>query len=206
MSRAAVLQALREADGPTTAAVLADRLDVHVNTVRFHLDHLVEAGRVESAPLAQKGAPGRPPLAYRIIPRMNPSGPRRFVELAQVLVADLAEEPDARGRAVGLGRTWGRRVAAEGAVGSGVDALVDVLDDLDFAPEPADGPASTIRLRHCPFLELTEERTDVVCPMHLGLMQGVLQEWGSDVTVTDLEAFVEPDLCLVHVTEPEEPR
>lgn len=205
MSRAAVLQALRESDGPTTAAVLADRLDVHVNTVRFHLDHLVEAGHVESAPLAQR-TPGRPPLAYRIIPRMDPSGPRRFVELARVLVADLAEDPDVRGRALELGRAWGRRVAAGPAATSGTEALVDVLDELDFAPEPADGPVSTLRLRHCPFLELTEERTDVVCPMHLGLMQGVLQEWGSDVMVTDLEAFVEPDLCLVHVTEPEESR
>jgi len=205
MSRAAVLQALREAGEPTTAAVLADRLGVHVNTVRFHLDHLVDTGQVESAPQAQR-IPGRPPLAYRIIPRMDPSGPRRFVELAQVLVADLAEEPDARDRAVELGRTWGRRVAAGRAATAGTEALVDVLDDLDFAPEPADGPTSTLRLHHCPFLELTEERTDVVCPMHLGLMQGVLQEWGSDVMVTDLDAFVEPDLCLVHVTEPEESR
>jgi predicted ArsR family transcriptional regulator len=29
-----------------------------------------------------------------------------------------------------------------------------------------------VRLRHCPFLELAEHHRDIICPLHLGLIQG----------------------------------
>ena len=78
--------------------------------------------------------------------------------------------------------------------------LVDMLDQLGFAPEHrrADGEQQ-VGLRHCPFLELAESRTSVVCPVHLGLMQGALESWGSPVGVERLDAFVEPDLCVAHL-------
>jgi len=55
-------------------------------------------------------------------------------------------------------------------------------------------------LRHCPFLELAETSAQVVCPVHLGLMQGAMDAWGAPVDVDRLDAFVEPDLCLAHLT------
>jgi hypothetical protein len=39
----------------------------------------------------------------------------------------------------------------------------------------------------------------VVCPIHLGLMQGALEAWQAPVTVDRLEAFAEPDVCLAHI-------
>lgn len=50
--------------------------------------------------------------------------------------------------------------------------LIEVLDELGFAPERrvVDGEQQ-VGLRHCPFLELAENRSSVVCPVHLGLMQ-----------------------------------
>jgi predicted ArsR family transcriptional regulator len=44
-----------------------------------------------------------------------------------------------------------------------------------------------------------QDRFPVVCPIHLGLMQGALEAWNAPVTVDRLEAFVEPDLCLAHI-------
>jgi len=85
-------------------------------------------------------------------------------------------------------------------------SLVDLLDELDFAPDTPVVDDSVIRLRHCPFLELAQEHREIVCSIHLGLMQGALQEWGSDLAVERLEAFVEPDLCLAHITRTEESR
>ena len=35
---------------------------------------------------------------------------------------------------------------------------------------------------------------------HLGLMRGALETWEAPVTVDRLDAFVEPDLCLVQLT------
>lgn len=74
----------------------------------------------------------------------------------------------------------------------------------EFAPErrSSDG-AQQVGLRHCPFLELAEGRPGVVCPVHLGLMRGALETWAAPVTVERLEAFAEPDLCLVHLASAE---
>lgn len=75
-----------------------------------------------------------------------------------------------------------------------------MLADLGFDPQLAvdGGLTTTIRLRHCPFLELAEEYT-IVCPMHLGLMQGALAELRAPVEATRLEPFAEPDICLAHL-------
>ncbi len=39
----------------------------------------------------------------------------------------------------------------------------------------------------------------VICPDHLGLMQGLAEGWRAPFTVDRLEPFVEPDLCLVRL-------
>ncbi|MER6926161.1 ArsR family transcriptional regulator, partial [Streptomyces spiralis] len=84
-----------------------------------------------------------------------------------------------------------------------VGRLVALLDDLGFDPVPegsgAGEPPERIRLRHCPFLELAEEYGSLVCPVHLGLMQGALTELRAPLTATGLEPFAEPDSCLAHV-------
>jgi predicted ArsR family transcriptional regulator len=63
-------------------------------------------------------------------------------------------------------------------------------------PEPG-GPV--IRLRHCPFREVAERHTDVVCALHLGMMQGVLAETRAPVTAERLVPFAEPSVCLTHL-------
>ena len=86
---------------------------------------------------------------------------------------------------------------ASDGTGDGVDELLAMLDELGFAPErPA---TDLVDLRHCPFLEMAEERARIVCPVHLGLMQGALAEWRAPVTVDRLEPFVEPDRCVAHL-------
>ena len=48
--REEVLEVLRSAVGPLGIAEIAERLGVHPNTVRFHLNALTRAGRVERLP------------------------------------------------------------------------------------------------------------------------------------------------------------
>ena len=76
-----------------------------------------------------------------------------------------------------------------------------MLDGLGFDPERrGTNGEQQIGLRHCPFLELAENRAGVVCSVHLGLMRGALETWGAPVAVERLDAFVEPDLCVAHLT------
>jgi hypothetical protein len=56
-----------------------------------------------------------------------------------------------------------------------------------------------IPLRHCPFQNLAEQHGEVICSVHLGLMQGALTAMRAPVTVDRLDPFVEPDLCVAHL-------
>jgi len=183
---------------------IADVLGVHPNTVRFHLDSLVGDGVVEQVEPDRKG-PGRPPLMFQAVRQMDRGGTRHYRLLAEILTMAVAAERDPRAKALAAGRAWGRKLQSLPAnattADDAIDHLIDVLDDLGFAPErrKADGEQQ-VGLRHCPFLELAENRTNVICPVHLGLMQGAMETWGAPVTVERLDAFVEPDLCLAHLS------
>jgi predicted ArsR family transcriptional regulator len=198
-----VLRVLRAANAPMTIVAIADMLDVHPNTVRFHLDNLVSTGRVEQVAPDRKG-PGRPALMFRATKRMDRGGPRRYRVLAEILSIGLAADRNPSAKALAAGRAWGRqlqpppRTAATIGAEESIEHLIDMLDDLGFAPERRG--EEQVGLRHCPFLELAETRKTVICPIHLGLMQGALETWRAPVTVDRLDAFAEPDLCLAHLS------
>jgi predicted ArsR family transcriptional regulator len=202
--RREVLRILRTSKDPMTIVAIADVLGVHPNTVRFHLDGLVGDEQVERVEPGRKG-PGRPPLMFRAVRQMDRGGTRHYRLLAEILTMALGAEKDSAAKALAAGRAWGRQLDAKSSAAvesseMAIGQLVDVLDELGFAPEHRreDGDHQ-VGLRHCPFLELAESRTAVVCPVHLGLMQGALETWGAPVAVERLEAFVEPDLCVAHL-------
>lgn len=201
--RREVLRVLRASPDPMSIVAIADVLGVHPNTVRFHLDSLVGDGQVEQVEPGRKG-PGRPPLMFAAVRQMDRGGTRHYRLLAEILTAAFAAERDPRAKALAAGRAWGRKLESlptdAANAEDAIDHLVDMLDDLGFAPErrAADGEQQ-VGLRHCPFLEVAENRTNVICPVHLGLMQGAMESWGAPVAVERLDQFVEPDLCLAHL-------
>jgi predicted ArsR family transcriptional regulator len=199
-----VLAALRDAADALTIVDITEQLEVHPNTVRFHLEALISDGRVERVESDHKRK-GRPPLMYRAVRGMDPGGSRRYRLLAEILTFGLAGDPNASAKALEAGRAWAVRVTSPtrnklGARAS-VNRLISLLDDLGFAPQRSEaGGGVQVGLRHCPFLELADGASAVVCPIHLGLMQGALETWRAAVTVDRLEPFVEPDLCLAHIS------
>ena len=202
--REVVLAVLRGAASAMTIVKIADQLGVHPNTVRFHLEALIADGRVERVEPDRKRQ-GRPPLMYRAVRGMDPGGSRRYRLLAEILTSALVDERNASAKALEAGRAWASRMTRPTSKALGarmsVNRLIGLLDDLGFAPQrlEADGEVQ-VGLRHCPFLELADGAPAVVCPIHLGLMQGALKTWRAPVTVDRLEPFVEPGLCLAHVT------
>ncbi len=210
--RREVLDVLRAARSPLGVAETAARTGLHPNTARFHLDALVSHGQAERRAEASRG-PGRPRTVYTSRPGMDRGGVRDYRSLARVLLGRwaAADPAAARTEVMETGRAWGGDLvdpppASEPpSAERSVAALVAVLGDLGFAPRPEGdaGPGRAperIRLRHCPFLELAEEHGRLVCPLHLGLMQGVLARLEAPLTATGLEPFAEPDTCVAHLT------
>ncbi|MEB4210922.1 helix-turn-helix transcriptional regulator [Mycobacterium sp. 94-17] len=206
--RRAVMRLLRASPDPMSIVGIADALGVHPNTVRFHLESLVADGLVENVEPDRK-RPGRPPLMFQAVKQMDRGGTRHYRMLAEILATAFAAERDVAPKALAAGRVWGRKMDAEWRPGpddadsaeGAIAHLIDVLDELGFAPERrVSNGAQQVGLRHCPFLELAEHSSNVVCPVHLGLMQGAMEAWGAPVSVDRLEPFVEPDLCLAHLT------
>jgi predicted ArsR family transcriptional regulator len=202
-----ILDLLRGAPGPLGVTDLAARTGLHTNTVRFHLDRLVTAGLV-TREIGPRGRPGRPRLAFAAVPgRDDADGQRNYQLLADMLAGFVAEvSPDSAPRAVGLGQAWGRYLTRRPAPGrqvteeASVGELLRVLEEIGFAPLLAEDDGHEVLLRNCPFREVAIAHRDVVCAIHLGLMQGVLAEQRAPVAATDLEPFVQPSVCVARLT------
>ena len=128
--RELVLHALRDAREPMRIADLAQQLGLHANTVRFHLAALVARGQVEQV-VAQPQSPGRPLSCSGIPSRMDPTGPRQYRLLAEVLVDALAASPAPEEQAADAGRAGsasGARNACEQRCGL-PSRLITLLDE-----------------------------------------------------------------------------
>ncbi|MBB1151661.1 helix-turn-helix transcriptional regulator [Amycolatopsis dendrobii] len=201
-SRARVLAALRSAGSPVAVQDVAEQVGLHANTARFHLDGLVGSGLAERR-AEDRTRPGRPRTVYVAIAEEAAEGRRSYRLLAEMLTGLIAENVADPGKAAeSAGEAWGRYLADRPPPtrlvdeAEGIRRLSTVLSGAGFAPEPG---GDVIRLRHCPFREIAEERRDVVCGLHLGLMRGVLDEVRAPLTAERLEPFVEPSLCLAHL-------
>ncbi|HWB65780.1 MAG TPA: helix-turn-helix domain-containing protein [Mycobacteriales bacterium] len=201
--REQVLGVLRAADGAMSVVDVAEATGLHANTARFHLDGLVD-DRLAERTAEPRNVPGRPRILYAAAGAAP--GPRSYALLAEMLTGLIASLDDAGPAAVDAGKAWGRHLIERSAPSERVDSkesiarLNRLLDAIGFQPEiRTSAKAATIRLRHCPFREVAERHTDVVCAIHLGLMQGALEELQAPVAAASLEPFVEPNLCVARV-------
>ena len=204
--RRRLLEVLEGSDGDDVRS-LADRLELHVNTVRTHLAVLEDAGLVISE-AEERDRPGRPKLLYRTTGASlgrdsGDGGGYRF--LAAVLASYLASsEQDPAGAAERAGTAWGHYLVDRPAPFQSVDPgtaltrVVGLLQEFGFAPElDVQAPSQPqVFLHRCPFLEVAKEHQDIVCSIHLGLMRGALDELGAEVEATDLIPWVDPDRCV----------
>ncbi|HZO49769.1 MAG TPA: helix-turn-helix domain-containing protein [Gaiellaceae bacterium] len=206
--RLAIVEQLRERRGGADVRELGEALGLHPNTVRWHLGILADAGLVESHSAGAHG-PGRPRIVYTLSPAARRSGGDEHRLLAAILSGVVAGVPDAEARSEVAGYQWGRHVAAAapgGAAAGGdavdaVDAVSALLEVQGFEPEP-EAERLAIRMRRCPFHDLAEAHPEVVCAVHRGFVTGALSELGSDLVVSGLDVFVEPDLCVLHLSRP----
>ena len=207
-SRADVLDMLRAADGPLGVREVAQRTGLHPNTARFHLEALTEAG-LAVRETEERETPGRPRIGYRAAAD-GPAGRRRYRLLAEMLTSLIAATTPEPGRAAeDAGREWGAYLAEQPppyqklTAGEAIAKLTAIMEELGFAPraEAGDGGGEyRLCLRQCPFREVAQHHQDVICSLHLGLMQGALARMRAPVSADRLDPFVEPSLCIAQLT------
>ncbi|MGH8889118.1 MAG: helix-turn-helix transcriptional regulator [Acidothermaceae bacterium] len=205
-SRSRTLAVLQDAGRPLGVNDVAERMRLHPNTARFHLDGLADAGLVDRT-METRDSPGRPRALYAARPGSQRGGRRSYRLLAEILtsyIAGQSAKPTQAAREAG--EAWGHYLAEKPPPYRRIDAaaatnqLLQVLDEVGFVPE-----ATTVRrqrqvlLHHCPFREAAIEHREVVCSVHLGLMQGLLDEIDAPLVAEKLEPFVEPNLCVTHL-------
>lgn len=208
-----VLDALRSHPHDMDVHAIAAKVGRHVNTVRFHLDRLVDAGLVVRTP-KPSSRPGRPRFWYAAAPepaRPAASDPDTYRFLAKVLSGLLvAEVPRPAEAAVRAGRTIGRQLVT-GDLGpvrgtdaeAALDRLLAALEAVGFVPhlQPTerDGSHRELIISQCPFRELANDHSDIVCSIHLGMMQGVLGAVQAPLTVEQVHPLVSPGVCAARL-------
>lgn len=202
--RAAVLQLLRESPVPLGAAEVSERAGIHLNTARFHLDALVADGRAIRDTLPRT-TPGRPKVVYTAATGPGAVSETRSFRLLADILADVVSSSVADPVAVATkaGQAWGRYLTESPAPTERIDAdeaqhrIVANLDRMGFVPDADEsGRERQLRLHHCPFREVAQHAPNVVCAVHLGLMQGTLAELGAPLAAENLTPFVKPHLCV----------
>lgn len=193
--RRQVLKALVSSSEPLDATTIAGQLGLHVTTVRFHLDQLTTAGLARRRAGSEKRR-GRPRMLY--VPATTVRDEDARLQLIDVLASAIARDDDSAAAALQAGRAWAEHFGATDP-DDPLPGLVEVLDRLGFGPDPDPAKDSVeIRLRTCPFRSAAREHPDVICAVHRGLIDRLLED---TVTQARLLPFVEPHLCLILLQE-----
>ena len=204
-TRYAVYRELASSPAPLSAPELAERLGVHANTVRLHIERLRDAGLVD-AEAVHRGTVGRPQHLSFLAAGAPSLGfdPPAHALLAGLLAA-LAEQVGADvDDAADTGHAWGVEAGKRTRTRSCVRALAGELERLGFEPAVAPGDGTSegdvrIDFLHCPFRELAEAYPELVCNLHRGLCAGIVDQVGEG-SVEEFATLYDHEPCHVTVS------
>lgn len=150
--RTHIIQLLRDSKDPLSVSEVADRVGIHLNTARFHLESLVDSGLAQRTQ-QPRSTPGRPKILYLgTLPNQTHERAQAYRVLAEALTIAVADNvPDASAIMYSVGKRWGQFVTeapSEAEHPSDDDLLTRVLTKLDalwFAPELTDDLGQSTR-------------------------------------------------------------
>jgi predicted ArsR family transcriptional regulator len=187
---------------PVSVRELSARLSLHPNTLRPHLRRLERAGLV-TRELRRTSGVGRPQTLYSAVEPV-PDQPEGYRLLAEILAA-LLPGKRAVDRARSLGREWGRylvtRIGPKPGVrlppGLSLALLQEAMAGAGFDPRFRRRGRQTVEvaLRDCPFRELVEDHRALVCSIHQGLLEGMLDALQPALEMREFRPLAERTIC-----------
>jgi len=176
--------------GPVSRDEAASEAGIGRALAVYHLDKLVESGLLTASyqrPPGRSGpGAGRPAKLYARSDRefAVTVPPREYELAARLLVQAVEADPSDHSRtalaeaARRLGTELGSSFRpSPGGTDAGGRDVKGVLTQQGYEPCGDDG---VIRLRNCPFHQLTEQHREVVCGMNLALVEGLVAGLGAD--------------------------
>lgn len=208
-TRRGIYVTVRESAEPLTAGRVAELFDIHPNVARHHLDRLVDDGylRVSDRPAAKDAGAGRPAKGYEATDKeILVSYPARRYDLLAELLVQVAERLDpaaAPEAAEEVGRSFGRRLAAEaglsgtGGTAEALEAVSRTLLGVGFETAFESGSLVT---HHCPFGKTAAEHPEVVCRLDQGIVTGLLEAVRKGTGAVVVNPHEGPDdACIVEI-------
>ena len=170
-TRARLFSLLAELRRPAGTEELAERLELHPNGVRAHLDRLRDAGLVARQRIRQPR--GRPRDMWMIASDARPGGeaPSGYAQLGGWLARALPSSRASLRRVEATGREIGRALAPQSDAPDD-ERMYAALTSLGFQPRLEDG--HTYVLCNCPYRDAARESPEVVCGLHRGMTRGLL--------------------------------
>ena len=201
-TRVQLFTVLSDLRRPASTDELAERLALHPNGVRVHLDRLREAGLVTRERPRQ--ARGRPRDMWMVAPDALPGGdpPSAYADLGRWLARTIAPGRTRLRAIEAVGREIGRDLAPQGDAPSAEKKMHGALVSLGFQPKREVDPTGTLnyKLCNCPYRDVVRENQPVVCTLHRGMTRGLLDSISPQ---TRLVGFVprDPDAagCLIEL-------
>ncbi|WP_243229625.1 metalloregulator ArsR/SmtB family transcription factor [Microbacterium sp. CIAB417] len=167
---------------------LHEATGLHANTIREHLQRLIEGGYV-IATTEHRTTRGRPRTLYSAAT----GDPDASSPVAREKVSAAARRGDMLRRLLPTAASdLGQDATYQ------LDALVEHLEESGFEPV-VDDAALTVDLTPCPHAAGRPEHRPVLCAVHLGLMQGVLTEAGGPLAADCVLAAERPEACTVRL-------
>lgn len=200
-TRAHLFTLLGELGRPAGTAELAERLGLHPNGVRVHLERLQRDGLLVRATEPQLR--GRPRDVWRIAPDAHPGGraPRAYADLVRWLARATGSGSRGLRGIEAAGRDIGQELASRQGT-SGEDAFHATLTALGFQPHVRTRTAKhvAICLANCPYRDAVRENQPVICTLHRGITRGLLDVMAPDAKLTGFEPH-DPDRagCLIEL-------
>lgn len=183
-SRVEILNLLQERPGRTVQE-LCEATQLHPNTVREHLQRLIDAGHVvhERENRTKRGRP-------RVLYSAATGSPDASSPVARRRVREAARRGDLMRRAVPE-----LNGPLTGDAAHQIDAVIDDLQAAGFDPV-IDEEALTIDLSPCPHAASQASHRETLCTVHLGLIQSVLSEAQGPLQVSGMSSC-DPQTCVV---------
>lgn len=171
-----------------TIGEICDATGLHANTVREHLQRLIEGGYVIQA-TERRTTRGRPRTLYSAAT----GAPGASSPVARDKVAEAARRGDMMRRMLDESDSeLGREATYQ------LDALVEHLEESGFEPL-VDESTLTVELSPCPHAAGRPEHRPMLCQVHLTLMQGVLTEAGGPLVADCVRDATRPEDCTVEL-------